>query len=103
MAVMNQISIFEKKSFQKSLVRKGGFEPPRLTAPPPQDGVSASSTTSALARMTPSGRENCIQTIDYNKPSPLIGGCDGLDLGRLKAKLRGYQFGIYPFPLLLSD
>src|SRR5471030_1625362 len=31
------------------LVRKGGFEPPRLSAPPPQDGVSASSTTSALA------------------------------------------------------
>src|ERR1700686_3100116 len=32
----------------KLLVRKGGFEPPRLSAPPPQDGVSASSTTSAL-------------------------------------------------------
>src|SRR5208283_2106186 len=31
-----------------SMVRKGGFEPPRLSAPPPQDGVSASSTTSAL-------------------------------------------------------
>src|SRR5579864_3565897 len=30
-----------------NLVRKGGFEPPRLSAPPPQDGVSASSTTSA--------------------------------------------------------
>src|SRR3984957_13783216 len=30
------------------MVRKGGFEPPRLSAPPPQDGVSASSTTSAL-------------------------------------------------------
>src|SRR5205085_6516063 len=30
-----------------ALVRKGGFEPPRLSAPPPQDGVSASSTTSA--------------------------------------------------------
>jgi hypothetical protein len=29
-------------------VRKGGFEPPRLSAPPPQDGVSASSTTSAV-------------------------------------------------------
>jgi hypothetical protein len=29
------------------MVRKGGFEPPRLSAPPPQDGVSASSTTSA--------------------------------------------------------
>src|SRR5690349_15588575 len=31
-----------------TMVRKGGFEPPRLSAPPPQDGVSASSTTSAL-------------------------------------------------------
>src|SRR5581483_9963125 len=42
-------------SFQTSalrrlkMVRKGGFEPPRLSAPPPQDGVSASSTTSAHA------------------------------------------------------
>ena len=33
------------------LVRKGGFEPPRLSAPPPQDGVSASSTTSALCKL----------------------------------------------------
>jgi hypothetical protein len=33
-------------------VRKGGFEPPRLSAPPPQDGVSASSTTSALESIT---------------------------------------------------
>ena len=31
-------------------MRKGGFEPPCLSAPPPQDGVSASSTTSALSR-----------------------------------------------------
>ena len=30
------------------MVRKGGFEPPCLTAPPPQDGVSANSTTSAF-------------------------------------------------------
>src|SRR5437870_371593 len=30
------------------MVRKGGFEPPRLSAPPPQDGVSANSTTSAF-------------------------------------------------------
>src|SRR5580700_10909823 len=33
------------------MVRKGGFEPPRLSAPPPQDGVSASSTTSALCEL----------------------------------------------------
>jgi hypothetical protein len=31
-----------------NLVREGGFEPPRLAAPPPQDGVSASSTTPAM-------------------------------------------------------
>jgi hypothetical protein len=36
----------------KALVRKGGFEPPRLSAPPPQDGVSANSTTSALKSIT---------------------------------------------------
>ena len=34
------------------LVRKGGFEPPRLTAPPPQDGASASSATSARGMKT---------------------------------------------------
>src|ERR1700740_3382954 len=33
------------------MVRKGGFEPPRLSAPPPQDGVSASSTTSARDKL----------------------------------------------------
>ena len=39
------------KMFRMSaMVRKGGFEPPRLAAPPPQDGVSASSTTSARVR-----------------------------------------------------
>ena len=46
------------------LVRKGGFEPPRLSAPPPQDGVSASSTTSA--------RGNC-HAIDKLKRSALEG------------------------------
>src|SRR5712692_4013301 len=34
----------------KILVRKEGFEPSRLTAPPPQDGASASSATSARGR-----------------------------------------------------
>ncbi len=32
-------------------MRKGGFEPPRLTAPPPQDGASASSATSARGEL----------------------------------------------------
>ena len=33
------------------MVRKGGLEPPCLTAPPPQDGVSANSTTSAFWKL----------------------------------------------------
>jgi hypothetical protein len=32
-------------------VRKRGFEPLRLTAPPPQDGASASSATSARGEL----------------------------------------------------
>ncbi len=36
-----------KISWPEILVRKVGFEPTRLTAPPPQDGASASSATSA--------------------------------------------------------
>ena len=39
-------------------MRKGGFEPPRLSAPPPQDGVSANSTTSAKL-------ERCQRFIGY--------------------------------------
>jgi hypothetical protein len=39
-----------------AMVRKGGFEPPRLSAPPPQDGVSASSTTSAHVKQHQQGR-----------------------------------------------
>src|SRR3569832_2514286 len=30
------------------MVPTGGLEPPRLTPPPPQDGVSTNSTTSAI-------------------------------------------------------
>src|SRR5438309_359712 len=67
--VIKTLSIWNQKSFQ-ILVRKGGFEPPRLSAPPPQDGVSASSTTSALGLFaptsaeTPDGRK---RKLDYNK------------------------------------
>jgi hypothetical protein len=42
------------------MVRKGGFEPPRLSAPPPQDGVSASSTTSARGTSCNSSRRDII-------------------------------------------
>ena len=38
--------------WQSNLVRKGGLEPPCLSAPPPQDGVSANFTTSALGETT---------------------------------------------------
>jgi hypothetical protein len=39
---LNQMETKEEK-----MVRKVGFEPTRLAAPPPQDGASASSATSA--------------------------------------------------------
>src|SRR5271168_3157076 len=45
MVPTNQIM---KSSTSILLVRKGGLEPPCLSAPPPQDGVSANFTTSAL-------------------------------------------------------
>src|SRR5205807_6195576 len=60
----------------KILVRKGGFEPPRLSAPPPQDGVSASFTTSALAftckphlcAENADGSRNNEEKLHYSKP-----------------------------------
>jgi hypothetical protein len=36
-----------------TMVPKGGFEPARVSSPPPQDGVSAKSTTSALIDDSP--------------------------------------------------
>jgi hypothetical protein len=64
------------------MVRKGGFEPPRLSAPPPQDGVSASSTTSArcnshafniLARSTSEGNSHytglCADLLHFTRVS----------------------------------
>ena len=35
------------------LVPKGGLEPPRISSPPPQDGVSTNSTTSASGGLCP--------------------------------------------------
>src|SRR5271157_834034 len=46
--IFNLINTRQQYAGINTMVRKGGFEPPRLSAPPPQDGVSASSTTSAL-------------------------------------------------------
>jgi Protein of unknown function (DUF1186) len=62
----------------KTMVRKGGFEPPRLSAPPPQDGVSASSTTSAgsklhvvnnLAMSASAGICDCTGLLHSTRPS----------------------------------
>src|SRR6185437_12300786 len=36
---------------EENLVRKAGLEPACLSAPPPQDGVSANSTTSARSKL----------------------------------------------------
>src|SRR5512146_2100310 len=43
-----------------AMVRKAGLEPACLSAPPPQDGVSANSTTSA--RDPPAGAEESLRT-----------------------------------------
>jgi hypothetical protein len=42
----NQVKYWRDKK-----MRKAGFEPARLAPPPPQDGVSASSTTSASVKI----------------------------------------------------
>ena len=42
------------------MVRKGGLEPPCLSAPPPQDGVSANFTTSAQEELQPSEGKDII-------------------------------------------
>ncbi len=43
----NPVRMAKLKPPRFHFVRKAGFEPARLAPPPPQDGVSASSTTSA--------------------------------------------------------
>ncbi len=55
-----------------SMVRKGGFEPPRLAAPPPQDGVSASSTTSARYSFSDAFKRviaHCVVSIMVSRPA----------------------------------
>jgi hypothetical protein len=67
------------------MVRKGGLEPPCLTAPPPQDGVSANSTTSALhnlvvvkhfatsdSRLSPTATD--LTACDRSLPGPRLHG-----------------------------
>ena len=58
------------KNQLSKLVRKGGLEPPCLSAPPPQDGVSANFTTSAYTagQGFPSGfHAETLRLIQYNK------------------------------------
>lgn len=50
------------KPLLSSIMPKGGFEPPRVSPLPPQDSVSATSTTSALILFRPrslGGRRGC--------------------------------------------
>src|SRR5882724_7439980 len=56
----------EKAPFNE-LLGKGGFEPPRLTAPPPQDGASASSATSARGEV----RKNRTRSINTSSAFPV--------------------------------
>src|SRR5579872_3706618 len=65
----NHVVVLEILS--RIVVRKGGFEPPRLSAPPPQDGVSASSTTSAPPLMCLGLPANC-QHLKPNAQETLI-------------------------------
>jgi hypothetical protein len=59
------------------MVRKGGFEPPRLSAPPPQDGVSASSTTSARVRtINPEARKHYSKARIFSPDQPQEAGRD---------------------------
>src|ERR1035438_6068175 len=70
------------------MVRKGGFEPPRLSAPPPQDGVSASSTTSALGR-TSSDEQSSLAAVHYSKALVATGsGFVNLELNEYHGPVR---------------
>ena len=51
------------------MVREGGFEPPRLAAPPPQDGVSANSTTPAGSEASNKRLEEGEKTGGWPDPS----------------------------------
>jgi hypothetical protein len=47
------------------MVRKAGLEPACLSAPPPQDGVSANSTTSALIQIATAGQHFIIAKQEF--------------------------------------
>jgi hypothetical protein len=54
------------------MVRKGGLEPPCLSAPPPQDGVSANFTTSALKNRFKSNSLPRLQAVLLNRVSIFV-------------------------------
>ena len=67
------------------MVPKGGLEPPRVSPPPPQDGVSASSTMSAHSLIVPGSTlrrgqssgddgngERALHQVDQDDPVPEI-------------------------------
>ena len=85
-------------------MRKGGFEPPRLTAPPPQDGASASSATSArgevkklcVARQKISRR--ILNTLTYFDGAGAAGAGSagaGADAGAVGAGTAGADFDVF--------
>src|SRR5579862_4413046 len=72
------------------LVRKGGFEPPRLSAPPPQDGVSASSTTSAFQSLQNSKLDSDLRCRLHAVWLNVIVSGQGLQRGSLGHWRRGH-------------
>jgi hypothetical protein len=80
-------------------VRKRGFEPLRLTAPPPQDGASASSATSArgevkklcVARQRISRR--ILKGLAYFDGAGAAGA--GADAGAIGAGTAGADFDVF--------
>lgn len=88
-------------------MRKGGFEPPRLTAPPPQDGASASSATSArgevknnlqYAANAAAHSKNCLTYFDgAGAAGDGAGatGATGIDAGAVGAGAAGADFEVF--------
>src|SRR5512135_1782121 len=70
--------VFAGIPFGIKMVPKAGFEPARVSPPPPQDGVSASSTTSARWRdgysIHPSVENQYVEFIRAVRP----GACPGV-------------------------
>ena len=70
------------------MVREGGFEPPRLSAPPPQDGVSANSTTPAKSVPQKASRKN-----GFQRAGAWAGGLPGVGVGAFAGGGAGARTG----------